>query len=229
VNLTVAQLFDRLKKPRSFRAQLGHGAANIFRLNSYELLGPRAPVSDAFLQIFTTFAKEAYVLPLSYELILDALSYLQRARDYRLAIVQAETAVEVHVRSLLLKLMAHHGIDERDADKTIDNDDKYWGVKKKIRRLDEWSLKYCAATGNAFVPFVDSTLYGRWEADLYGRRNAAVHAGASSFTYDQASGGIGVAKECIVNMESRIPGLQNFVQLNPSMAGFRLNPGEVTF
>jgi hypothetical protein len=125
--------------------------------------------------------------------------------------------------------MVHRGMTEQDADNAIDNDDKYWGVKKKIRRLDDWSLKYCAGAGSVFVPFSDSKLYRRWETDLYGRRNAAVHAGASSFTYDQASAGIGIAKECIVDMEARIPGLQNRVQLNPSMAGFRLNPGEVMF
>jgi hypothetical protein len=74
---------------------------------------------------------------------------------------------------------------------------------------------------------VGSVLYERWRTELYGRRNAAVHAGASSFTYDQSSTAIGVAKECIIEMEKKIPGLQNRIQLNPSMAGFRLNLGEV--
>jgi hypothetical protein len=229
VGLSVSELFERLQKPRNFLAKLGYGAANILRTNSFELLGPRDPVPDTFLQVLRAFIKEDYVLPLSYELILDALSCLQRTRDYRLAIVHAETAVEVHIRSLLLKLMVQHGITESDADSRIDHDDTYWGVKKKIRRLDDWMSKYCAASHKAFVPFLDSALYGNWKTELYDRRNAAVHAGASAFRYDHASRGIGVAKECIVEMEAKVPGLQNRVQLNSSMANFRLNPGEVMF
>jgi len=191
LSLSVVELFDRLQKPRNFLAKLGYGATNILRTNSFELLGPRDPLPAALLQVFNTFIREHYDLPLSYDLILDALSYLQRSRDYRLAIVQAETAVEVHVRSLLIKLMMHHGISDIDADARIDNNDRYWGVKKKIKRLDDWASKYCAATLKPFTPFVNSTLYRSWETDLYGRRNAAVHAGASAFTYDQASRGIG--------------------------------------
>jgi len=80
--------------------------------------------------------------PLSYDLVLDALAYLQRYRNYRFAIVQAETAVEVHVRSLLLKLMLRYGKSESEAEDMIENDGKYWGVKSKIRRLDDWTAKY---------------------------------------------------------------------------------------
>jgi hypothetical protein len=181
------------------------------------------------LATFADFIKEEYQLPLSYELILDALRYLQRFRDYRLAIVHAETAVEVHGRSILIKLMMHYGMSETQADTMIDTDRNYWGVKGKLRRLDEWNERYCADNGHAFALFVSSGTYDRWETELYGRRNAAVHAGVNSFTYDQARTAIGVAKECIVLLETRIPGLQNRVQLNPSMAGFRLNAGEVMF
>ena len=166
---------------------------------------------------------------MSYALVLDALRYLQRFRDYRLAIVHAETAVEVHNRSVLIKLMQYYGMAEIQADTMLDTDRNYWGVKNKLRRLDEWSERYCADTGKAFTGFVGSTTYRRWETDLYGRRNAAVHAGASRFTYDEASAAIGIAKECIAMLEAKIPGLQNRIQLNASMAGFRLNAGEVMF
>jgi hypothetical protein len=227
--LSAHELFEKLQQPRTFQMKLGYGAANILRTNSFELLGPRSPLVGTMLQVFNEFVKEEYILPLSYELILDSLASLQRARDYRLAIVHAETAVEVHVRGLLLKLMAHFGMTQQQADQTIDNDDKYWGVKKKIKRLDDWTSKYCTSQNAPFAPFVGSTLCSRWEADLYGARNAAVHAGASGFTYAQASAAIGIAKECIIEMEAKIPSLQNRVQLSPSMTQFRLNPGEVMF
>ena len=222
-------LFDSLHLGRPFRKELGHGAANILRANSYELLGPRSELDEPMMEIFTEFIKEEYVLPLSYELVLEALRYLQRYRDYRLAIVHAETAVEVHNRSILLKLMLHYGMAEIQADTMIDTDRNYWGVKNKLRRLDEWNARYCADNGHAFTTFVGSGVYARWETELYGRRNAAVHEGVNRFTYDQASIAIGVAKECIATFETNIPGLQNRIQLNSSMTGFRLNAGEVMF
>jgi hypothetical protein len=225
----VETLFEGLQAGRTFQHELGHGAANILRANSYELLGPRNQLNGPMLALFADFIKEKYELPLSYELVLDALRYLQRFRDYRLAIVHAETAVEVHSRSILIKLMMRYGIAETQADTMIDTDRNYWGVKNKLRRLDEWSERYCADNGQAFAAFVDSVTYQRWETELYGRRNAAVHAGVNSFTYDQASTAIGIAKECVALLEKRIPGLQNRVQLNASMAGFRLNAGEVMF
>jgi hypothetical protein len=91
--LPTKTLFERLEKGRTFQHILGHGAANILRQNSYELLGPRSPLDQSIQPLFHEFIKDEYVLPLSYELILDAIGCLQRTRDYRLAIVHAETAV----------------------------------------------------------------------------------------------------------------------------------------
>ncbi len=229
LKLSVSELFDRLQQPRTFLTQLGHGAANILRSNSFELLGPRETMTGAIADLFSNFVMEEFELPLSYDLVLDALAYLQRYRNYRFAIVQAETAVEVHVRSLLLKLMLRYGKSESEAEDMIENDGKYWGVKSKIRRLDDWTAKYATDQSVAFTPFVDSVLYRRWDSDLYGRRNSAVHAGAGGFSYDDASRAIGIAKECIASFEASIPGLQNRIRLNPSMSAFRLNPGEVMF
>jgi hypothetical protein len=225
----VKALFETLHSGRTFQKELGHGAANILRANSYELLGPRNQLDGPMLAVFTEFIKEEYVLPLSYKLVLDALGYLQRLRDYRLAIVHAETAVEVHNRSVLVRLMLHYGMAGIQADTMIDTDRNYWGVRNKLRRLDEWSDRYCVDVGHKSTPFVGSAIYLRWETELYGRRNAAVHEGVNRFTYDQANVAIGVAKECIALLEANIPGLENRVQLNPSMAGFRLNAGEVMF
>jgi hypothetical protein len=173
--------------------------------------------------------QEDYALPLSYELVLEAISSLQRSRDYKLAIVHAETAFEVHNRAILFSLMIHYGMTTTKADTFIDTDRNYWGVKSKLRRLDEWNERYSKDVGHPYVPFVDSTLYRRWNSDLYGLRNDAVHAGTAAFTYDQASKGIAIAKECIAFLESRVPGKQNKVQLNPLMSQFRLNAGEVMF
>lgn len=229
LGLNPAQLFDLLQKPRTFFSELGRGASNILRTNSYELLGPRSPMTGNLLTYFQAFVQEEHKMLLSYDLVLDAVRHLQKSRDYRLVIVQAETACEVHVRHLLLKLMVDSGKSEADARTTLENDQDYWGVKKKIRQLDDWTNSYCTKNSLAFAPFVGSGLYGRWESDLYRKRNDAVHTGARAFSYAEASAAIGVAKECIALLESRVPSMADRVPLNPSMSGFSENAGEVVF
>ena len=229
VGLGPSELFQRLAQPRTFFSELGHGGANVLRGNSYELLGPRSELRGQVLDTFESFIQSDYEMPLAYDLILEALAYLQRFRDCRLAVVHAETAFEVYVVSSLLRLMVDSGMHGAQASSLIENDTTYWGVKRKIRQHDHWTQQYCLRSGIGFSAFIGSNLYTQWESDLYQRRNAAVHAGANTFTYDQALVGIGRAKECIVFLEGRVPAIANRVQLNPSMAGFRQNPGEVMF
>ena len=227
--LSPTELFNRLSTPRTFFRELGHGAANILRTNSYGLLGPRSQLSPTMQTFFDTFVQEKYEMPLSYALILESLANLQRTLDYRLAIIHAETGYEVHVVDRLLKLMIDEGMTRLDAASAIETDRAFWGVKSKIRQLDSRIESYCSRNGLAFRAFVGSPLYSRWENDLYKHRNAAVHGGANAFTYGQAHTAIGTAKECIVAIESQLPALADRIQLNTSMSGFRQSPGEVMF
>jgi hypothetical protein len=229
LSLTPHQLFERLSQPRLYLTDLGHGAANIIRTNSYELLGPRSPLNQDILNFFHEFVREDYTMPLSYHLILEAIGYLQRYRDYRLAIVNAETAFEVYVVNRLHRLIVDSGIASAQASSLIDSDQSYWGVKKKIRKLDEWTERHCTSHSLGFTAFASSSLYDRWNLELYKKRNDAVHGGANSFSYAEAQRGIGIAKECIVFLEARIPSVADRIQLNSSMAGFRETAGEVMF
>ena len=186
-------------------------------------------MSPTIQTFFDAFVTENYEMPLSYALILESLANLQRTLDYRLAIIHAETACEVHVVDRLLKLMIDEGMTRSGAASAIETDRAFWGVKDKIKQLDSRIQSYCSRNGLAFRAFVGSPLYSRWESDLYKHRNAAVHAGANAFTYSQAHTAIGTARECIVAIESQVPTLADRIQLNTSMAGFRQNSGEVTF
>jgi len=229
LTLTPHQLFDRLSQPRTFFTELGHGAMNILRTNSFELLGPRSPLDGPALAFFEQFVQERYELPLSYQLLIEAIAYLQRLRDYRLAILNAETAFEVYVVSRLQDLMVDSGMPSQQVSTLIENDQSYWGIKRKIRQLDDWTQRYCTRNSLAFTPFMNSSLYNRWTSDLYRHRNAGVHAGSAGFSYAEASAGIAIAKECIVSLEARIPTIADRIQINPSMLGFRDNAGEVMF
>jgi hypothetical protein len=227
--LDIREQFNRLFTERMFLRELRFGGTNILRTNSYELLGPRSSLSSELQHFFDDFILEAYEMPLSYSLILESLANLQRTRDYRLAIIHAETAFEVYAVDRLLKLMVDEGMTGDAASSLVETSRDFWGIKRQMRQLDFRTQSYGVRNGLSTSAFVESALQTRWEANLYRHRNAAMHGGANSFTYDQAHIAIGTAKECIVFLESQIPTLANRIQLNTSMAGFRQNPGEVMF
>ncbi len=229
LNMDSSELFKLLAEPRAWRTALGSGATNNLRANSYESVGPRSPMAGDILREFISLTIEDYSMPLSYEFVLEALRCLQKAREFRLAIVHAETAIEVYVSDTLVKLMRQSGMSESDARSAVESDKKYWGIKKRLRRLDEWTEEYCHRMQLPFVPFVASSLFGRWDSKLYANRNRAIHEGAGKFQYQDAWEAIGIAKECIVLLEQRIPGIAHWVSLNTSMSHLRESAGEVSF
>jgi len=230
VGLQPRQLFDALgQKPRTFHHTVGRGASYVLRANIFEFLGPRTPLADSALKVFAQFVQEPYDMPLSYEFVMEALSCLQKQHEYRLAVVHAETAFEVYVADSLVKLMVYSGMALPEASLKLEKDRDYWNIKNKIRRLDDWTRTYSSKNSLGFIAFYRSALYDRWETNLYTKRNDAVHSGATKFSYDEASAAIGVAKECIRFLETRVPSLSDRVQLNASMAGFRQVTCELGF
>ncbi|HYV04455.1 MAG TPA: hypothetical protein VFB82_07720 [Blastocatellia bacterium] len=228
--MSTAELFDQLfKVQRKFETSLGRGGANILKPNSFELLGPRSQLPKEMLGVFQSLVMEDYSMPLSYEFILEALRCLQKSREFRLAIVHAETAFEVYVSDSLIKLMRDSGLSESDALSTVESNGKYWGIKNRLRRLDEWAQMYSTSRQLPFAPFVDSAQFKRWNSTLYANRNRAVHEGAGNVNYQDAWEAIGTAKECIVLLEQRIPGVAHWICLNPSMIHFRDTAGEISF
>ena len=85
------------------------------------------------------------------------------------------------------------------------------GNQGETPQLDEWTEKYCLSMQVPFVPFVASALFVRWDSKLYSNRNRAIHEGAGNFHYQHAWEAIAIAKECIVLLEQRIPGIAHWV------------------
>ncbi len=168
-------------------------------------------------------------MPLSYDLILQALRSLQVERDFKLAIVHAATAVEVHVLHLLHGLLVALGRSPADAWNVLENDPDYEGVSKRLNRLDAHGKTYCDQNGLPWTQFKGGNLYNRWKDILAHKRNRAVHAGVASFTWKEGIEAIGIAKETIIFLDQRVPTLANPVQLNPSVAGIQESAGGILF
>lgn len=227
--LTATQLFATLSGGRTFLHQLGHGGANILRPNSFDRLGPRSEITGSALGTLENLLQLEYEMPLSYDLIMQAIRCLQMERDFKLAIVDAATAVEVHVLHLLHGILVALGSSATDAWNLLENDSEYEGVTKRFKRLESHTKTYCEQNGVPYKQFVGCALYEKWRDTLMHKRNRAVHAGVSSFTWSEAAEAIGIAKESIAFTDQRLPTLANPIQLNPSVANLKDGAGGILF
>ena len=227
--LSTEQLFDTLKTGRVFLQPLGHGGANILRQHSLEHLGPRSEIDQAALSTLAPFLQTDYEMPLSYDLVMEGYRALQLGRDYKLAIVHAATAVEVHVLHLLHAVLVALGDSPGDAWTTLENDPDYEGVAKRLKKLEAHTKAYCEQHGLPYSAFVGGSLHGEWKAKVAGRRNRAVHAGVAAFAWNEAAEAISIAKQSIIFLDKRIPQLANPFQLSPDVRGIRESAGGILF
>ena len=227
--LNTSQLFTTLSKGRTFLHQLGHGGGNILRQHSLEHLGPRSQLADEALRTLAQFFQTDYEMPLSYDLVMEAYRSLQLGRDYKLTIVHAATAVEVHVLHSLHDVLVALGDTPSDAWTKLENDPEYEGVSKRLKRLETQTKSYCEQNGLSYASFVGGSLYERWKKIVAGKRNRAVHAGVAGFTWNEAAEAIATAKETIIFLDQRIPTLSNYFQLNPDVRGIRESAGGILF
>jgi hypothetical protein len=227
--LGVAELFATLSNGRTFLHQLGHGGGNILRQHSLEHLGPRSQLQDDALRTLVQFLQTDYEMPLSYDLIMEAYRSLQLGRDYKLAIVHAATAVEVHVLHLLHAVLIALGDSPTDAWAKLENDPEYEGVSKRLKRLEAHTKTYCDQNGLTYSSFLGGGLYERWKNLVAGKRNRAVHAGVAGFTWAEAAEAIATAKEAIIFIDGRVPALSNHFRLSPDVRGIREGAGGILF
>jgi hypothetical protein len=227
--LTPAELFATLLKGRTFLHQLGHGGANILRQHSLEHLGPRTQVSDEALRTLVHFLQTDYEMPLSYDLLMEAYRSLQLGRDYKLTIVHAATAVEVHVLHLLHGVLVALGSTPAEAWTRLERDPEYEGVTRRLKQLESNTKRYCDQNSLTYSPFVGGALYEHWKTTVAGKRNRAVHAGIAGFSWNEAAEAIATAKQSIIFLDQRIPNMSNYFQLSPDVRGIREGAGGILF
>jgi hypothetical protein len=227
--LSPAQVFATLSNGRTFMSELGLGGANILPHHTLEHLGPRGQIDNHALRTLGQFLQTDYEMPLSYDLIMEAYRSLQLDRDYKLTIVHAATAVEVHVLHLLHGVLVALGATAADAWTTLESDPEYEGVTKRLKRLESHTRNYCEENSLTYVPFVGGALYERWRTIVAGKRNRAVHAGVAGFTWNEAAEAIAIAKESIIFIDQRVPALSNYFRLSPDVRGIREGAGGILF
>jgi hypothetical protein len=147
------------------------------------------PIPEEARQILRSGAE----LPISKVLFLNASrEYL--LEDYRIAVVEAETAFE----ALIDQVVAHYYRQQGVSNTEIQNK-----LQAPLANLIEHHIRRCC--GEAFL---DTPEHEAWRNELYELRHRVVHDGAS-ITAQQAQRALNVAEAAMAWIETRTPPLQN--------------------
>jgi hypothetical protein len=193
-----------------------------YRLNTWEDLFPGPLLDQAFTRVVAGLLPSRYELPLHYDLVFAAQSAL-KARNYHVAVLEAETAVEVFVARRLLQLAAAAGSSEIDVTRRMEDPRDLGLLKARIRMLDDLIVSYRKGKNlGAVNRFVGSNAYRDWEENLYRLRNRITHAGLRAVTFDIARAAIGAGKRAIRAVEETVPDFADPVQI-PAEVGFLQN------
>jgi hypothetical protein len=118
-----------------------------------------------------TFFANGLEMPMHRVLFLNARRE-QILENYRLSVVEAETAFEVLVDEVVSQFYKN----QRQTNTEVSNK-----LKAGLENLLKDHIPQCCGQ-----PFIDSDVHGAWNSDLYNLRNRVVHDGAS-VTGDQAT------------------------------------------
>jgi hypothetical protein len=196
-----------------FAVDIGDRRQYSYRLNTLDDLFPGRVLDRPFLDTFAGALREPYELPLHYDLILSSQVQLKR-RNYHVAVLEAETAFEVYVEDLLLRLKVNLGEDCSQVLVDMENPKRLGLLAQRLRGLDEVATAYCSRKGlPPWVPFVGSTVHATWRDALYKLRNRVVHGGYRQATFEEAKAAIMSGKAAIKFLEDSLTDFANRIQI----------------
>jgi len=212
-----------------FPREIGKERELKIRLNTLEDLFPGKVLEKHYLENLLQLTREHYEIPLHYELILNAQAELKR-RNYHVAILEAETAFEVYIANVLVEVSVATGRNKGEVLKEMEYPGKLSSVKSRLRELDSAINKHRKAQKlPQSLPFYSGTTYTDWNNSLYLLRNKIVHEGWRLATFDLAKQGIASCKAAIKEIEDRLPGIANPIQIYSGVDHLQNTAGRLKF
>lgn len=222
---TILSHLDEVHFPRD----IGPNRNVKIRLNTLEDLFPGKVLSGEHLRSLVDLAPQRYETPLHYELILNAQSAMKQRR-YHLTILDAETAFEVYVATRLVGVSLAIGRARNEVLLEMENPRQLGLLAQRLRALDEGIRAYRRHQGLPEISdFVNSAIHVQWKRELYELRHRVVHEGWRFPAFEQAKQAIAIAKIVIKELESRVPGLADRVQIYEGVAHLVKTAGRLAF
>lgn len=201
----------------AFAAEVGKGRQYKYRLNTLEDLFPGPVLEREFLERLATVAPKQYDLPIHYDLVLQAQTQLKR-RNYHVAVLEAETAFEVYVADLLVRVKMAIGEEPERVMRDMEDPHGLGHLMRRITALDQAASQHAKSQGlPEWRSFKGMAEYREWKEFLYDLRNRIAHGGYRQIEFDQAKRGILAAKRAISFLELKLPAFANPVQIYPGV------------
>jgi len=196
-----------------FATEIGTGRQYTYRLNTLEDLYPGKILERPYLEPFVGSLQMDYEMPLHYDLLLQAQTQLKR-RNYHVAVLEAETAFEVYVADLLVRVKIALG-DAREAIMLAMEDMQVLGpLTRRISELDRVLPLIAQVRGwGTPLAFIGTHHHAGWKRDLYDVRNRVIHGGYRAIDFEQAKLGILKAKAAISYFEGNCGDFANRIQI----------------
>jgi len=196
-----------------FATDIGDRRQYTYHLNTLDDLFPGKVLDKAHLDSFAGALRDAYDLPLHYDLLLWAQVQLKR-RNYHVAVLEAETAFEVYVADLLVRLKETLGEARTQILADMDNPRRLGLLAQRLGAIDAAAASYVNGKGlAAWAPFVNSAVHVEWKDALYDLRNRVVHGGYRQVTFNEAKRGVVAGKAAIKHLEDGLADFANRIQI----------------
>jgi hypothetical protein len=212
-----------------FATDIGARRQYTYRLNTLEDLFPGEVMDKAHLDTFAAALRDPYDVPLHYDLVLWAQVQLKR-RNYHVAVLEAETAFEVYVADVLVRLKETLGEMRTQILADMDDPRRLGLLAQRLRALDTAAATYLTGKGlPAWAPFIKSAAHAEWKDALYALRNRVVHGGYRQVTFDEAKRGIVAGKTAIKYLEDGLIDFANRIQIYPGGDHLQNTAGRLRF
>lgn len=127
-----------------------------------------------------------YDIKIFNEVLLSGLERFAMDDDYRVAIIEFDTAVEMAVMYYLHLLLKKEGMTQQQIEDLFDDTNEqsqdmerkrkgYLSTGSRIKRLNELNTKYLGIK-NMPLESIYGSKYNEWQSDVRKKRNASVHA-----------------------------------------------------
>ena len=131
-----------------------------------------------------------------------------------IAILEAETAFEVYIADLLMRLKVGLGEQRTQILADMENPRRLGLLGQRLRAADAAAtLQSAAKELPVWVPFMGSPAHREWRGALYDLRNRVVHGGHRQVTFDVAKRGVVAAKSAIKYFKGALSDLANRIQI----------------
>jgi hypothetical protein len=182
-DLSPAELFTHLGELK-FGSTLGVDRTHHVGLNSYDDLIAGDTLPPEALKLLRDLTVQPHELEIFHQLFFSAVRRLKR-REWALAILDAQSAFESLVSSVLRDALAAQGLAATDIDARFALKGDLHLLQGRLKELD----RIAGVLGSA-KRFLGSAIETDWRTQLYRLRNEIVHQGRREVSFAEAKAGV---------------------------------------